>query len=154
MQDFAKYLVFEAGGEKLAIEVLRVREITGQSPVSRVPGAAAFVRGVTNLRGKVIPVVDLALRLGLPPRPSTPRTALVICEASLAGERLVVALLVDGVDDVAELPPEAILPPPSLGSTRVDVFSGLARRAADLFLILDPDRILDGTTQARMSSGA
>ena len=105
--------------------MLKVREILEYDTVTRVPRTPGFVRGVINLRGRVVPVVDLAVRFGLPPSPVTNRSCVVIVEVELDGEAVVMGLVADAVSQVVELLAGEIEPPPAFG-TRADV--GLPER--------------------------
>ncbi|MGE5414492.1 MAG: chemotaxis protein CheW [Syntrophomonadaceae bacterium] len=141
--DRAQYLTFSLSGGEYAIAVLRVREIIEHESVTRVPSTPDFVRGVINLRGSVVPVVDLALKFGLPPSPVTKRTCIVIVEAESAGERIVMGVLADAVNQVVEFASGEIEPPPSFGAPiRVDFLAGLGKLGDAFVLVLDTDRVL------------
>src|SRR5262245_21194837 len=99
----AQYLTFSVAEEEYGISVLSVREILEYGVVTRVPRAPAHIRGVINLRGRVVPLVDLAVRLGQPASPTTPRTCVVVVEVEIEGERTVMGLIVDAVSQVVEL---------------------------------------------------
>ena len=139
----AQYLGFTLAGETYAIELLRIREIIEHVPITRVPGMPSSVLGVINLRGRVVPVVDLAVKMGLGPRPITRWTCFVIVEAVMDGERTSLGLLADSVSEVLDLGPDDIEPPPAFG-TRVsmDYLRGLGRQEQRFILLLDLDRLL------------
>lgn len=140
-----QYLVFEAGGESLAISILHVREIVEYGLVTRVPLMPKSIRGVTNLRGSIVPVVDLAVRLGLSPQPRNPHTCVVVVDACLGGHPSVVGLVADAVSTVRELTHDEVSPTPALGSkVSVDAFAGLGRAGDRLFPVLDAKRMLSG----------
>ena len=138
-----QYLGFSLVGDTYAIELLRIQEIIEHVPITRVPGMPPAVRGVINRRGRVVPVVDLAVKLGLEPRPITRWTCFVIVEALLDGERTSLGLLADSVNEVLDLAPDDIEPPPSFGTRApADYLRGLARREPHFILVLELDRVL------------
>lgn len=138
-----QHLTFSVGGEAYALGILRVREIVAYQPVTRVPGTPSYLRGVTNLRGSVVPVVDLAVKLGLPETVAGRRSCIVVVEAQVEGEATVLGLAVDSVSEVLELPASDVFPPPTFGTRiRNDLLLGVGR-AGDRFVLLpDLDRIL------------
>lgn len=139
----AQYLGFSLAGETYAIELLRIREIIEHVPITRVPGMPPAVLGVINLRGRVVPVVDLAVKMGLGPRPITRWTCFVIVEALLDGERTALGLLADSVSEVLDLGPDDIESPPAFGTRApVDYLRGMGRQEQRFILLLDLDRLL------------
>jgi purine-binding chemotaxis protein CheW len=157
--DVSQYLTFRACGEVFALPILRVREIIEHRPITRVPGAVSWAAGVINLRGKVIPVVDLALRLGLPPTAIGRRTCVVIVEAGVGGAELVVGVMVDSVCEVIEFRHGEIEPPPAFGtSLPAEYLSGLGRLEQGFVLVLDADRVFDtgglGATESSQAEPA
>lgn len=151
----AQYLGFSLAGETYAIELLRIREIIEHVPVTRVPGMPPAVLGVINLRGRVVPVVDLAVKLGLGPRPITRWSCFVIVEALLDGERTPLGLLADAVSEVLDLAPGDIEPPPAFGTrTPVDYLLGMGRQDQRFILLLNLDRLLSPDELLRMVGGA
>jgi chemotaxis signal transduction protein len=151
--DLAQYLTFSVAGEEYGISVLTVREILEYDTITRVPRTPAFIRGVINLRGRVVPVVDLASRFGLPPSEVTKRTCVVIVEVELEGERTVMGLIADAVSQVIELGPDDIEPSPSFG-TRVDVayLKGMGRLEKRFVLLLNIDRVLSAGDAEEMAA--
>ena len=140
----SQYLTFRVAGETYAIDILRVREIIEHRPVTRVPLAHPCVRGVINLRGSVVPVVDLALRFGMPETVVNRRTCLVIVETQIEDAGLVLGVTADSVCEVIELEPEAIAKPPPFGTPLpAEFLKGLGRSAERFVLILNVDRALD-----------
>ncbi len=138
-----QHLVFQMGGEELAISIVCVREIVDYGVVTRVPRMPACVRGVTNLRGTIVPIVDLAVRLGLPSAPITSHTCVVVVDANFGGQSSVVGLVADVVTAVRDLTREEVSPTPALGSrVQVEAFSGLGRTGDHLFPVVDTERIL------------
>ena len=143
-----QYLSFQLAGEEFAFGILRVKEILEYDTITRVPNAPVAVRGVINLRGSVVPVVDLALKFNLAPTAITKRTCIVIVEAQVDGIDLVMGVLADAVSQVIDLGPEAIEPPPAFGSrVSVEYLVGLGKVNDKKFvLILDLDRLLGDVT--------
>jgi purine-binding chemotaxis protein CheW len=138
-----QYLTFCLDDEEYAVSVLRIREIIEYDTLTRVPSTPAWIRGVINLRGGVVPVVDLAVKLGLPERPVTRRTCIVIMEVELAGERTLMGVMADAVSQVVDMAASDIEPPPAFGTrVRVDYLKGMARAGRKFVLILDIDRVL------------
>jgi purine-binding chemotaxis protein CheW len=141
-----QFLTFLLADELYAVSILRVREIIEYSTVTRVPSMPASVRGVINLRGAVVPVIDLAVRFGLRDSQVTKRTCVVIAEVEVGGERLVMGLMADAVSQVIDLPPSDIEPPPAFGTrVRVDFLKGLGKFGKKFILILDLDCALSAT---------
>jgi len=141
----SQYLSFFIAGEECALGILQVREIIEYDTVTRVPGAPPWVRGVTNLRGSVLPVIDLALKLGLPQSAAHRRSCIVVAEVSFQSEKLVLGVLADAIGQVVELGPTEVEPPPAFGSpVRMDYLVGMGRAGKKFILLLDMDRLLSG----------
>jgi purine-binding chemotaxis protein CheW len=142
-QSSTQYLSFLLGGEAYAIGILRVREILEHQPATRVPQTPPSIRGVINLRGKVIPIVDLALKFGLPPTQTTRWTCIIVVETSIGGETAVMGVLADSVSEVIDLNPGDIEVPPTFGThVKVDYLRGMGRTGQKFVLLLDIDRVL------------
>lgn len=141
-----QYLTFRLAEDDYAFGIMRVKEILEYDTVTRVPNAPPAIRGVINLRGAVVPVVDLAIRFDLPPTAVTRWTCIVIVEVRSGEEDLVMGVLADGVTEVINLAPDAIEPPPSFGAkVRVEYLVGLGKIDSRFVLILDVDRLLGRT---------
>jgi purine-binding chemotaxis protein CheW len=140
--ELTQYLTFEVAEEEYAVEILRVREILVYSSLTSVPRAPAFIAGVMNLRGSVVPVVDLRNKLGLPPTVITATTCVVIVDIHGDGQHSV-GLLADDVRQVMSLGSEDVEPSPSFG-TKIDLafLLGMADLGDRFALILDVDRLL------------
>lgn len=141
-----KYLTFALGDEHYGIEILRVQEIVGLLPITRVPRLPHFVAGVVNLRGRVIPVVDLRLAFGLPGVEHGERTCIIIVRSERDdGRSTVMGALVDEVSEVANLPDSAIEPTPEFG-TEIDTsfVKAVGRLDDHVVLLLDVDLVLSG----------
>ena len=138
-----QYLSFFVAGEEYGVGILQVREILELDAVTRVPGTPPFVRGVLNLRGQVVPVVDLAVKLGLPETQVTKRTCVVIVEVTFEGQPTVVGMMADAISQVIELPPELIEPPPPFGlGIRAEFLRGMGKGGKKFVLLLDIDKVL------------
>jgi purine-binding chemotaxis protein CheW len=142
----SQYLTFKLDQELFAVEIGRVREVLEFSTMTKVPRTPDFMRGVINLRGNVVPVVDVRLKLGLGMTDKTVETCVVISEIAVDGERTVLGALVDSVQEVIDLDVNHLAPPPHLGS-RIDssVIRGMGKRDEQFIMILDLDRVF--TTQ-------
>jgi purine-binding chemotaxis protein CheW len=139
----SQYLTFWIEDEVYAVGILQVKEILQYEELTRVPATPAWIRGVMNLRGSVVPVVDLAVKFGLGSRPVTRTTCIVILEVSLGDRPSVIGILADGVDQVIELAAPDLQAPPAFGTRiRVDFLSGVASLGKKFALILDIDRLL------------
>jgi len=142
-QQQSQYLTFIVGDAEYGVGILRAKEIIEYDTITSVPNAPHFVRGVINLRGRVVSVVDLAVRFGRQPAPVTRRSCIVVVEVERDGTRDVVGIVADRVSEVAELPPDSIEPPPAFGSgVRTDWLLGLGRAENRFVLLLDTDRVL------------
>ena len=140
----AQYLTFALGAEVFAMDIRTVREIIQYGPMTHLPLMPSFVRGVINLRGAVVPVIDLHARFNHPPATVTKKSCIVIFDALRAGERIELGLLVDSVSAVIEIATDEIEPPPNFGSAvRRDFISGMGKVGARFVIILEPDRAFD-----------
>jgi purine-binding chemotaxis protein CheW len=142
-----KYLTFELAGELYGLEILRVQEIIGVMSITRVPKSPDFIRGVLDLRGKVIPVVDLRMKFGLSRCADTERTCIVIMQ--VRATNLTVGIVVDEVREVVEIAAGQIEPAPSFGAAaETDFITGIGKVSQKVVMLLDLDRALsfcDGT---------
>lgn len=152
MAKAGKYLTFLLGKEVFAIEILKVQEIIGMMPVTHVPKTPAFVRGVINLRGKVIPVIELRSKFGMPGRDDTERTCIVVVQVAWAARMVIMGLLVDEVSEVLNVSAEQIEAPPSFGaSVDTDFILGMGKVGAKLLMLLDVDRVLANEEMAAVA---
>ena len=138
-----QYLTFFLGGEEYGAAILQLKEIIEFDTLTRVPTTPPWVRGVLNLRGSVIPVIDLAVKIGLDETVVTSRTCVIIVEVELGGDSSVMGVMVDSVSQVVTLDEEDIEPPPTFG-TRIhaDYLTGMGRSAEKFVLLVDIDRVL------------
>lgn len=142
----AQYLAFALAGDRYALDIRHIREILELQPMTVVPSAPPWIRGVMNLRGTVVPVVALAVKLGLATaagEPPAARPAIVVVDVELDDQPTALGLLVDGVDEVLTLSAEEMTPPPGFGTLLpADYLLGIARVGDDLAIVLDADRVL------------
>lgn len=138
-----QYLTFTLAEETFAIEIVKVREVIDYVHVTRVPRMPAYLRGVINLRGSVVPVIDLRLILGMSSIEKTVDTCVVIAEVRMDGETLHLGMLADSVQEVIDIDPSQIDPPPKLGSLlNTEFIRGMGKRDEGFFIILNIDRVL------------
>ena len=138
-----QYLTFVLAGEVFAIGILAIKEIIEYSNPTSIPMMPEYLRGVINLRGLVVPVIDLAVRFGKPASPVTKRTCIVIVEIELEGERYDVGAVVDAVNAVVEIPASDIEPPPSFGARiRTDFIAGMGKVDGRFVILLDSRHVL------------
>jgi purine-binding chemotaxis protein CheW len=138
-----QYLTFVLSGEVFAMGILAIKEIIEYSHLTTVPMTPEYVRGVINLRGAAVPVLDLSVRFGRQPSPVTKRTCIVIVEIELAGERRDIGLVVDTVNAVLDIPAGDIEPPPTFGARiRTDFILGMAKVSNRFVILLDVNQVL------------
>ncbi|HUP03566.1 MAG TPA: chemotaxis protein CheW [Bryobacteraceae bacterium] len=137
-----QYLTFRLGDEVFATDVAKVREVLDFTTITKIPRTPDFMSGVINLRGNVVPVVDLRLCFEMSKTEKTVSTCIVVVEMALDGESHVIGALADSVEEVIDLEPDQIQPPPKIGTKiRTDFIKGMGKRDAQLILILDMDRV-------------
>ena len=138
-----QYLSFRLAGNDYAVGILQVKEILQYETVTYVPSVPPSIRGVINLRGTVAPVIDLAVKFGLPATQITKRTCILIVETSIGGDGTVAGVMADSVCEVIELATQDIEPPPSFGAhVRVDYLVGMGKVGKSFVLLLDLDRVI------------
>ena len=141
-----KYLVFELGREEFGIRVLKVREIMGIQDITAVPQTPVHVKGVINLRGKVIPVVDLRLKFGLPEQEYTQRTCIIVVQVQGEAGPMLMGIVVDGVAEVLTLAAADIEDTPDFGDgTATPYLLGMAKVKDKVKILLEIDRVLTST---------
>ncbi len=140
----AQYLTFALGDEVFAMDIRTVREIIQHGAMTTVPLMPDFVRGVINLRGAVVPVIDLQARFGRPAAKVSKKTCVIIFDSVRDGERVELGLMVDAVSEVIEIAAGQIEPPPNFGTAvRRDFIKGMGKVASRFVIILEPDRAFD-----------
>lgn len=137
-----QYLTFKLGEEIFALEVAKVREILDISTVTKVPQTPDFMRGVINLRGGVVPVIDLRLKFGMTRTEKTVNSCIIVVEVLLDGETVVFGALSDSVQEVFDLDPDRIEPAPYIGTLlKSDFIKGMGKRNGHFIIILDIDKV-------------
>lgn len=138
-----KYLTFVLAGEEYGIGILKVREIIGMLPITAVPQTPAYVKGVINLRGKVIPVIDLRLKFGMPEMDYTERTSIIVVDVIGRSITIQIGIVVDSVSEVVNIKADEIEDTPTFG-TRLDTdyILGIAKLGGQVKILLDIDRVL------------
>ncbi len=139
----AQYLTFMLSGEVFAIGILAIKEIIEYGSLTKVPMMPACIRGVINLRGAVVPVMDLSARFGTEPTAVTKRTCIVIVEIEAEGEHRDVGVVVDAVNEVLEIAATEIEPAPAFGARiNADFIAGIGKVNGRFVILLDVDRVL------------
>ena len=138
LEEVSQVVSFEIGSEEYAVDILEVQEIIRMVEITPVPNAPHYVEGVINLRGKVIPIVDLRLRFGLPLAERTKETRIVVVDVS----RIIIGLIVDSVSEVLRIPASLIEPPPNGKGGSSEFHKGVGRVDARLLILLDLERLL------------
>jgi len=151
----AQYLTFTLGEEVFAMDIRTVREIIQYGPMTTVPLMPSFVRGVINLRGAVVPVIDLQARFGRPAAEVSKKTCIVIFDSVREGERVELGLMVDAVSEVIEIAPGQIEPPPNFGTAvRRDFILGMGKVNGRFVIVLEPDKAFDVSEMAQLCESA
>ncbi|MFZ5772542.1 MAG: chemotaxis protein CheW [Thermodesulfobacteriota bacterium] len=140
--EITQYLTFKLGEEVFALDVAKVREILDFTTVTKVPQTPAYMRGVINLRGNVVPVLDLRLKFGMNATEKTVNTCVIVVEMVMEGEVMVLGVLSDSVQEVIDLEPEQIEPAPRIGTTiNTEFILGMGKHNGMFMMILDIDRV-------------
>jgi len=150
-----KFMTFKLGDEEYAIEILKVREIIGLMEITRVPRVSSCIRGVINLRGKVVPVVDLRVKFGMSAIAATEQTVIIVVQCAIGGRELTMGILVDQVLEVLPLQASQIEPPPSFGTAELDAgfILGVGKAEKRVIFLLDIGKVLSAA-EAREVAGA
>ncbi|MFZ0257172.1 MAG: chemotaxis protein CheW [Gammaproteobacteria bacterium] len=150
--DPVQYLTFTLDGESFATDIAQVREVLEFKGVTKVPRTPDYMRGVINLRGSVVPVVDLRLQFGMESTEPTIDTCIVIIEVPIDAQPVVLGALADSVQEVLELKPEQLAPPPRFGTRiRTDFIRAMGRYGDQFVIILDMERVF--STEAIVEIG-
>ena len=137
-----QYLTFALGEEVFALETGSVREVIELVPVTRIPKTPAFMRGVINLRGHAVPVVDLRIKFDMPTAHDTVNTCIIIVDVEVEGESCSMGAIVDSVREVFEMTSDQINPPPRMGtSIRADFIRGMGKQNEEFIMILDIGKV-------------
>jgi purine-binding chemotaxis protein CheW len=139
-----KYLIFHLGNEEFGTRVLTVREIIGIQDITAVPNTPVFIKGVINLRGKVIPVIDLRLKFGLPELAYNQRTCIIVVQIQGLAAEVLMGVIVDGVAEVLNLNESEIEDTPDFGhGLSMPYLLGMAKVKGKVKILLDPDQVLN-----------
>ena len=150
-----KYLTFMLASEDYGIGILKIKEIIGMMPITSVPQTPSFVKGVVNLRGKVIPVVDLRLKFGMSAIDYTERTCIIVVEISGQAGAIKIGVVVDAVSEVLNIKGEDIENTPAFRtSVNIDYILGMAKMGGSVKILLDIDKVLNTQDIASLERGA
>jgi purine-binding chemotaxis protein CheW len=142
MTQTTQYLTFKLGEELFALDITKVREVLDFTTVTKVPRTPDFMRGVINLRGSVVPVVDLRRKFNMVLSENTVNTCIIISEVTVDGDTAVLGALADSVQEVIDLGPEHIAPAPRIGTKlRTDFIKGMGKKNDRFVIILDIDKV-------------
>lgn len=142
IQETRQYLSFKLEEEEFALDISRVREVLDFTRITKIPQSPAFMRGVINLRGAVVPVVDLNMKFGNRTTEKSANTRIIIGEVALDGEDAILGVLADSVNEVMEIDPGNIEPTPKIGTgLNTDFLKGMGKRDEEFVMILDIDRV-------------
>jgi purine-binding chemotaxis protein CheW len=148
-----KYLTFTLAAEDYGLEILKVREIIGMMDVTAVPQTPEYVKGVINLRGRVIPVIDLRLKFGLEEAEYGERTCIIVVEVQSEMGSMQMGVVVDSVSEVLNINGDDIEPPPSFGARlKTQYILGIAKAKGTIKILLDIDKVLTGDEMAGLES--
>jgi len=138
-----QYLTFALGNEVYGLEILKVQEIIGMTTVTKVPRTPGFLRGVINLRGKVVPVVDLRTKFGMETKEDTNLTCIIVVQVVRKSQQVIMGVIVDEVAEVVDIRSEQIEPPPSLGTAgQTEFISAMGKVGSKVVILLDTDKVL------------
>lgn len=154
-EDQQQYLTFMLSGETYAMGILAIKEIIEYGNLTEVPRMPQFIRGVINLRGSVVPVIDLSSRFGKQATSVTRRTCIVIIEVATGNETQDVGVMVDAVNAVLEIPPQEIEPPPTFGANiRADFINGMGKVNGKFVIILNIQHVLSVDEMGALANAA
>ena len=147
-----QYLSFNLDEEIFALDISKVREVLDYTTVTKVPQTPEFMRGIINLRGSVVPVVDLRLKFGMSETEKTVNTCIIIVETNLEGERILIGALADSVQEVFDLDADQIEPPPKIGTKlNMEFITGMGKQDGNFVIILNIDKVFTADEIALVS---
>jgi purine-binding chemotaxis protein CheW len=150
-----QYLTFRLGEEVFGLDVGKVREILDFTTITKVPRTPEFMRGVINLRGSVVPVVDMRVKFGMSATEKTVNTCIIVAEVELDGDTTVLGALVDSVQEVFELEPSQIEPAPRIGTKlNTEFIKGMGKRDERFIILLDVDKAFSAEELSLVSTSA
>ncbi len=148
-----QYLSFTLDREPYALDISRVREVLEHQPITRIPRTPEFFKGILNLRGAAVPVVDLRRKFGMSATKPTVNTCIIIVEVAWEGEGIVLGALADSVREVFELSQDQIVPPPRMGTQiRPEYIQGMGRAGDHFIVVLDVDALFSGEELAMVQA--
>ncbi|MFP4662659.1 MAG: chemotaxis protein CheW [Halanaerobiales bacterium] len=147
-----KYLTFSLGDEEYGIPILKVKEIIGMMKITEVPKAPDFVKGVINLRGKIIPLMDLRLKFDMEELKYTERTCIIVIDINHKDVVRQIAVAVDGVSEVVSIPEEAIEPPPNYDNESEDFLTGIGKVKGKVVMLLNTDKAFNFNGLVKINS--
>ncbi len=149
-----KYLTFSMGNEEYGISILKIKEIIGMMPITAVPQTPEFVKGVVNLRGKVIPVIDLRLRFNMEAIPYTERTCIIVIEVDGLEDAMLTGIVVDSVSEVLNIRDSEIEDTPTFGvNMNTECILGVAKMEDCVKILLDSNKALNGEEIKNLAEG-
>lgn len=149
-----QYLTFKLADEVFALDVVKVREILEVTTITKVPQTPDFMRGVINLRGSVVPVIDMRLKFGMTATAQTVNTCIIVVEICLDGETTILGALADSVQEVVELEADNIEPAPHIGTRlNTEFIRGMGKVDSRFVMILDIDRVFSSEELVQLSQG-
>jgi purine-binding chemotaxis protein CheW len=148
-----QYLTFKLNEEIFALDISKVKEVLDFTEITKIPQTPEFMKGVINLRGGVVPVVDMRLKFGMSETVRTVNTCIIIVEVTIGGEAMVLGALVDSVQEVMDLEPGQIEPAPRIGTRlRTEFIRGMGKRENHFIMILDIDKVFSADELATVES--
>ena len=154
ISETVQYLTFKLADEVFAFDVAKVREILEITTITKVPQTPDFMRGVINLRGSVVPVIDLKLSFAMARTEQTINTCIIVVEVILDGETIILGVLADSVQEVVEMEPDLIEPPPKLGTKlNTEFIRGMGKVGNTFVMILDIDKVFSKDQLADLQEG-
>ena len=152
--EMTQYLTFRLDEEIFALDITKVREVLDYTVVTKVPRTPDFMRGVINLRGSVVPVIDLRLKFGMSATESGVNTCIIITEVQVDNETVVLGALADAVQEVLDLDAGSIAPPPKIGTKlRTEFIKGMGKRDDRFIIILDVDKVFSADELSLVQGG-
>ena len=149
-----QYLTYKLGEEIFALDISKVREVLDYTTITKVPRTPDFMRGVINLRGSVVPVVDMRLKLGMTETQRTVNTCIIITDVTVDGDAVTLGALADSVQEVMDLEPDHIEPAPRIGTKlKTDFIRGMGKQGDRFVMILDVDKVFSAEELALVQAG-
>jgi len=148
-----QFLTFTLGDEVFALDISSVREVLELTAITKVPRTPEYIRGVINLRGRAVPVVDMRLKFGMSVTEHTVDTCIIIVEVQFAGDEIILGALADSVKEVMDIEPKDVEPAPKMGtSVQTDFIRGIGRHGEGFIIILDINKIFNDAELAEIAT--